>query len=149
MRLSFSCVARTLLSFAALISEYRRHHSSRSSGASARRINGQHAGELASGEQRVSGNMRQAGLAGKFKIITAKGGEHNIFNRGFVVGDLAHCACTGSGIIQPMRSVHALRVCEVARAGRAIPEPEFGASSVKITDQHFQHACRQVFPSAA
>jgi hypothetical protein len=38
---------------------------------------------------------------------------------------------------------------EIAGAGRAVPEPELCAGSVKVSDQHFQHASGEVFSGAA
>ena len=86
--------------------------------------------------------MRQSGLAGKFKIVTAKGGEHNIFDGRFVVRDFADSSGAGSGIVQPMRGGRALGMREIAGTGRSVPQPELGAGGVKVTDQHFQHAGR-------
>src|SRR5579859_5560521 len=48
-----------------------------------------------------------------------------------------------------MRGLHAGSMSEIAGAGRAVPEPELGAGSVKIRNQHFQHASGKVFSGAA
>src|SRR5579859_4812402 len=58
-------------------------------------VDGQNAGELSGREQRISRDVNEAGFAGKFLVVSAKGGEHNVFDGGLVVGDLAHRAGSG------------------------------------------------------
>jgi hypothetical protein len=61
----------------------------------------------------------QSGLAGKFQIVTAEGGEHNILDDRLVVRDFAHSSGAGGGIVQPMRGGRTLRMREIAGTGRA------------------------------
>src|SRR5215470_9660127 len=95
-----------------------------------RGVDSEHAGELSGSKQWVAGDVGKAGGTGELKIVTAKGGEHDIFNGGLVVGDLAHGARAGCSVVEPVRSLHAFRVSEITGAGGAVPEPELGASGL-------------------
>src|SRR5262249_32096592 len=112
-------------------------------------VHGEHSGELSRSQEGITGDVAQTGGAGEIVVIAAEGGEDDVFDDGLVVGDLAHGAGAGRGVVEAVRGFQSFRVGEIAGAGRTVPQPELGANSVKVADQHFQHTSGNVLAGAA